>query len=104
MIHPRNGGRIFGLWDSLGNYVDPLCNTTKCCKKNCSQKITNLAKEINIGPAMFLMTAKQLMVFFFVMTIINIPNYFLFHKSSGGTQAKDLVELFSMINLGSFGK
>jgi len=104
MVHPRNEGRVFKLCDNLGNYVDPLCKTTKCCAKNCSQKITNLAKEINIGPAMFLMTAKQLMVFFFVMTIVNIPNYFMFHRSYQGAMAKDLVELFSMINLGSFGK
>ena len=104
MLHPRNAGRVFNLCDNLGEYSDPLCEKTKCTRRCSHFKITNLAKEINIGPTMFLMTAKALMKFFILMTILNIPNYFMFHRSYQGEKAKDLVQLFSMINLGSFGK
>ena len=42
-----------------------------------------MATQIGAGPAMFLIGMKQLMIFFALMTIVNIPIYiFLWGKAS----------------------
>jgi hypothetical protein len=39
--------------------------------------ITDLSKEIGLGPSLLLLSIKNLAIFFFIATIINIPNYFI---------------------------
>ena len=41
-----------------------------------------MAEEIGLGPTMFLISAKSLAWFFFVITIINIPTYMFFYNSN----------------------
>jgi hypothetical protein len=39
--------------------------------------ITDVSKEIGLGPSLLLLSIKNITIFFFVATIINIPNYFI---------------------------
>jgi hypothetical protein len=39
--------------------------------------ITDISKEIGLGPSLLLLSIKNLAIFFFIATIINIPNYFI---------------------------
>ena len=53
-----------------------------CCSKN-KNTITEMATQLGAGPSMFLIGMKQLMYFFIVMSIINIPIYvFLWGQAS----------------------
>ena len=76
--HPRKeqndkGGRKFGICDELGYY--PVC----CCKQ---RPVSQMAKEIGLGPTMFLISAKSLAWFFVVLTILNVPTYMFFYASN----------------------
>lgn len=54
----------YGICEELG--MLPAC---KCCVKNTS----SMAKQIGVGPALFLMSTKALSWFFLFLTILNIP-------------------------------
>ena len=41
-----------------------------------------MAKEIGLGPTMFLISAKSLACFFLVLTFINVPTYMFFYASN----------------------
>ena len=76
--HPRKehndkGGRTFGICEELGYY--PVC----CCKQ---KPVSSMAKEIGLGPTMFLISAKSLAWFFVVLTILNVPTYMFFYASN----------------------
>jgi hypothetical protein len=59
-----------------------------------------MATQIGAGPAMFLIGMKQLMIFFALMTFINIPIYvFLWGKAS--VVKLDINSFFAQISLGS---
>ena len=78
--HPRDSknGEIkeFSFWDDTGNYsLFPF-------SKNYAPQISNLAQEIGIGPSMFLLTIKKLILYFTLLTIINIPLFFFYYGSS----------------------
>lgn len=46
-------------------------------------EITNLAKELGIGPSIFLITVKKLIFLFSILTFINIPVFcFLYGTDS----------------------
>jgi hypothetical protein len=46
-------------------------------------EISKLARELGVGPSMFLISIKKLALFFFIMTIINIPVYvFLYGRNN----------------------
>lgn len=77
-MHPRKvqdetGGRTFGICDELGYY--PVC----WCKQ---KPVSPMAKEIGLGPTMFLISAKALAWFFVVLTILNVPTYMFFYESN----------------------
>ena len=82
-LHPRNnskeGSFKFGICDNLGRYPCPCpCQKTTIT----SEDITQMGKEIGVGPALFLMTTKTLIWFFILMTILNLPVYlFLFNSN-----------------------
>ena len=71
-VHPRQEGGVFSICATLGAYEDPNCG---CCP----EELSELVREINIGPAMFLMSTKQIMKFFFLLSILNIPSYLFFY-------------------------
>lgn len=77
-MHPTNGGKKFGICDSVG-YL-------KCCGK---AEITELAKEIGVGPALFLMSTKSLTIFFLLISIINVPVYFFYWKAGTDGYVRD---------------
>jgi len=53
--------------EDMGGYALPWSNQ--------KVKITKLAQEIGIGPSMLLLTVKQTIIFFVVLTIVNVPYY-----------------------------
>jgi hypothetical protein len=93
-IHPRKqGSKKFGICDSVG-YLN-------CCGK---ADITDLAKEIGVGPALFLMSTKSLTIFFFIISIINAPVYVFYWMSGTDEYVHDLNEAFSKLSLGNIGQ
>ena len=66
--HPRDENQPFGICDHLGRYS--LCGKTK---------VSLMAKELGLGPAIFLMSTKALTLLFFFLTIINLPVYAFFY-------------------------
>jgi hypothetical protein len=62
--------------------------------------ITDVTKEIGAGPSMFLIGLKQLIIFFFIMVIINIPIYTILGGASTST-ITDISSFFSQISVGS---
>jgi hypothetical protein len=61
--------------EPLGNYYTPLIQKKK------DFRISELAREIGVGPSMFLISIKKLSLFFLLMTIFNCPVYvFLYGK------------------------
>jgi hypothetical protein len=91
-IHPRHEGKKFGICDSVG-YLN-------CCGK---AKITELAKEIGIGPALFLMSTKSLAIFFFIITIINAPVFMFYWLSGTDSFTYDINDMFAKLSLGNVG-
>lgn len=73
LVHPRIDGKKFGCCASLGYY--PIC----CCKQ---QPISKMAKEIGVGPTIFLMSTARLGWFFVLLSILNIPLYLFFYTSN----------------------
>ena len=73
-FHPRNDKmEKFSICDELGAY--PMC-----CGKQ--KDITLMAKEIGVGPTMFLLSTKHLAYFFVFLSILNIPIYMFFNTSN----------------------
>ena len=88
---PKEG--FFGLFDSLG-----FLPIGGCCK----QDTTDMAKQIGIGPTLFLMSTKALAWFFFFVTLVNIPVFMFFYNGSqSGTSVIDSV--FARFSLGNVG-
>jgi hypothetical protein len=69
-MHPKmHNGDSFGIFDSIGYHPFSQC---------CQSPITPLAKELGIGPSLFLLSTKSLAYLFLILTIINIPVYIFF--------------------------
>lgn len=87
----------YGVCEELG--ILPIC---KCCVKDTS----SMAKQIGVGPALFLMSTKALSWFFLFLTILNIP-VMLFYGlgNSHGNDASSLASnAFTVLSLGNVGQ
>jgi len=70
-----------------------------CCKKDTSE----LAKQIGIGPTLFLMSTKALAWFFLFLTILNIPVFLYFVK--GDQSSTSVIDsMFGRLSLGNVGE
>lgn len=92
--HPRRQGEPFGVWDAVGHYDAAWA---PCIKKD---KVTALAKEIGLGPSMFLMNTKMIGVFFFIISLLNIP-VFMFLWHSDDRMLMSLPEVLAKLTLAS---
>jgi hypothetical protein len=54
----------FGLWEDLGSLP---------ASKRWVKKTSEMAKQIGVGPALFLMSTRAFSWFFLFLTILNIP-------------------------------
>ena len=95
-VHPRNKGKKFSVCANLGGH-NCCCN---CCG---SDNITELSKEIGLGASLFLMSSKALAYFFLLITIINIPVYYIMYSSSEA-EAHTIQDYFSKLTLGNLGQ
>ena len=94
-MHPMRGEESFGICSRVGRY--PML---KCMES----PITPLAKEIGLGPTMFLMSSKALSVLFFFLTIINLPVY-LFYYSSNDYEVQSIpIDFFPKLSIGNIGQ
>lgn len=87
--HPHDNDQRFGLCDRLGDYAG-------CCDEGA---IKPLAKEIGLGPSLFLITVRKVMCFFFVISILNVPVY-LFLWFSNDTTPITLGDYMGKLSLG----
>lgn len=78
-------GTIYNCCDADISYL-PIC---MCCI-NRSKWVTPAAREIGIGPTLFLMTVKALAYLFLFLMILNIP--LMMFYSTGGGSTKDADE------------
>ena len=83
--HPRNrsNGTIYGCCEAEISFL-PIC---MCCV-NKSKWVTPAAREIGIGPTLFLMTVKAFAYLFLFLVIINIPLFF-FYSTGGGSESSE---------------
>ena len=94
-LHPNKGGKSFGVCENLGSYG--------LCSKNI--KITELSKEIGIGPTMFLLATKSLAWLFFFCTIINIPVFAFYFTSNPTTgDSMSIQDYLGALSLGNIGE
>ena len=64
-----------------------------------------MAKQIGIGPTLFLMSTKALSWLFLILTILNLPVMIFYFNGSGGTDSqKGLKDLFVQLSLGNVGE
>ena len=100
--HPRNpDAENFQMCDTLGSYNNPLF-AIPCIKDS---PVSEMAKELGIGPTMFLMSIKQLIKVFFVFTALNFPIYLYLsatHDDSRG--GGDINTFFASFTMGALGQ
>lgn len=86
----------FNICEDIGSL--PMSN---CCRS----KTTDMAKQIGIGPSIFLMTTKALSWFFFLMTILNIPVFIFYYAGNvdakSGASSDSYFVKMSLGNIGS---
>lgn len=71
--------------------------------KCCESPVSPLAKEIGLGPSMFLMSTKALSILFFFLTILNLPVY-LFYYQSNDYAVQSTIDFFPKVSLGNIGQ
>lgn len=93
----------FSLLDRLGNY-----QLARCC---CREKPSAMAKQVGIGPTMFLLSTKAMSFFFFFLTILNLPVLYVYYngsrvnsEASGGVQVESFTDQFIKFSLGNIGQ
>ena len=101
-VHPRNeDAENFGMMESLGSYENPYFKIP-CLK---SEPITEMAKEIGIGPTMFLMSVKQLIKIFLVFTMLNMPIYVYLSKTHDVSRTGgNIFTFFASFTMGALGQ
>jgi hypothetical protein len=90
---------VFSSCAKLGGYADPTCGCD-CCP----DPLSELAREINIGPSMFLMSTKEIMKFFFLLSLLNIPSYLFYHQAQHEQEPTDIVGWIASMNMGQLGE
>jgi hypothetical protein len=76
----------------------PVC---KCCKKPTS----DMAKQIGIGPSLFLMSTKALAWFFLFLSIVNIPILLFYSKGNiNAERSESGKNWFAALSLGNIGQ
>ena len=72
---------------------------------------TELAKELGVGPTLFLMSTRSMAVLFLVLTIVNIPLFAFYYSGSknadsGGKAVKgdSFDDYFALLSLGNTGQ
>ena len=98
--HPKKStdkeSENFGLiGDRLGAY-----ELFTCCSKK-KTKISELSKEIGLGPSIFLMSTKSMIFLFFWLTILNLPVYVLFYKANDQEPAASVQDYVAKLSLGN---
>ena len=101
-VHPRNeDAENFGMCQPLGSYDNPYFKIP-CIK---TDRITEMAKELGIGPTMFLMSLKQLMKVFFLFTILNMPIYVYLSKTHDVSRTGgNIFTFFASFTMGALGQ
>jgi len=90
----------FGVCEELGTL--PIC-------KRCVKDTSPMAKQVGVGPALFLMSTKALSWFFLFLTILNIPVMLFYGRGNGqGNDASSIVsspsDAFTVLSLGNVGQ
>jgi hypothetical protein len=69
--------------------------------------VTNCAREIGLGPALFIMTQKAFMYLFLILVIINLPLFFFFVRGGApetdGVQSNQFSDKLARMTLGNMG-
>lgn len=102
-MHPRKkNGAMYGCCEADISFL-PMC---MCCIKG-NKWITPAAREIGIGPTLFLMTQKAFAYMFFLFMIINIPLIIFYSAGHGGVKddKKDaqFTDVFGQLSIGNLG-
>ena len=103
-MHPRDrkNKKKFDWWTSDISFLP-------CCKSQVkkSQWVTPVAKEIGLGPTLFLMTQKALTYLFLLFLILSFPLFFFYARGNGpagsGVESKQITDYIAMISLGNMG-
>lgn len=71
---------------------------------------TELAKELGVGPTLFLMSTRAMAILFMVLTVLNIPLFAFYYAGTknadtggSGTKADSFDDYFALFSLGNTG-
>ena len=100
--HPRDKveNEVFKYTEPLGYLPFMEC---------CVSEPTQLAKELGVGPTLFLMSTRAMAGLFFILTLVNIPlfgYYYAGTKSSEGqvgVKGDSFDDYFALLSLGNAG-
>lgn len=77
------------------------------CQINKSEWVTPCAREIGLGPTLFIMTQKAFMYLFLVLTVINIPLFAFYNRGGSldnmGAQSSQFSDKLARMTLGNMG-
>lgn len=87
--HPHDNDERFNIYNDLGDYPG-------CCSEG---SVRPMAKEIGLGPSLFLISTRKLMCFFFLIAVLNLPVY-LFLWFSNDTKPITIGDILGKLSLG----
>jgi hypothetical protein len=103
--HPRDRvkRKEFEFWNSEMSYIPLYLSSIKR-----SQWVTNVAREVGVGPSLFLMTQKAFAWLFIILFLINIPVMMFYSQGSGnpedkGPESSAITDIFGLMSLGNIG-
>lgn len=104
--HPHdnvNNERI-SIWAGLGGFPCSKC----CYRTNKDEKIiiSDVQKQMGIGPLLMLSTTKSLAWLFFFLAFIHIPVYFFYFTANEAANSQEISrfqDVFAKLSLGNIG-
>lgn len=72
-----------------------------CCMKD---KTSDMARQLGVGPTLFLMSTKAFSWFFLALTILNVPIIMFFGSGNAAGEYRQLPDLFSIVSMGNVGQ
>lgn len=102
-MHPRdrdNKEKIAPLGADISFIPVSSCQIKK------ADWVTSTAREIGLGPTLFIMTQKAFMYMFLLLVLINLPLFFFYTKGNGNVDpvlSKNLADKLARMSLGNMG-
>lgn len=99
---PEQPYRLFYLKEELGFLAPEI--PFLCKGKDGESRVTDMAKQLGLGPSLFLMSTKAFAWFFLIISIFNIPVLVFFGTGNAAGEFNRLTDLFAIMSMGNVGQ